>query len=718
MKKQLSILMLSASLGAWAGAAFRISGGGSGRLPVTASSSGKVSVSVSASAGTSAPGSWPPSAEPGESAPLPKPPDGPRAAPPSLAELKAAPREDRLRLLVRWLPGADAAEIAALAEEWFSTPTGSGDEIWQTLVLRWLETDPGAALDFSRKITKAFLATLPYGNAMTPLDYAYQALGRVNPELALARLTEESALLLKRVATEFQTSLGTEKMRAWAESVPGHPELAFLRNPENSNNFLDLSDPAKAAASMTAAQRKNQLDSVAAAWAEKDPDAAIAWVKSQEDPFQKTKGLAAIASALAKANPAKALELMESMPSSPLLAKAGTDYVAVLAKTDPQAAKAYLDAHLSGTNRLQGIAAIAAGQASTHPAGALRLLRENGIGDLSQTLRSMASVQSPSMRSFGAVGSADFAGDALKTIAASDPAAALKLLADTGSFDQPLSDRSDLLAGQLDMPHTLFQNWAGKDPAAAARWAAGSAAAEGSQRELLQTATDPWFAKDPAGAQTFAAALPEGSGKDGMIRSLVELMSATDPAGALNWTEQNAGPETFSTVFGYMSKAHPEVAAAQFASLPLEQQSAWMQTLTDSLSGRSAAAALSFYEALLPDQQAAVKLRDTAMAYARQDPQAASEWITTLPPTTAKDTAISGLVDYLITQSADPDPEAAAHWAAASIDEAGRGRRLERVAEAWFKLNPDGAAAAISAANLPAGVKQTLLSHAPANPKN
>jgi hypothetical protein len=714
MKKQLTILMLSAAVGAAAGVALRISEGGSGRSPVTGSAVGAASVSGEPSAlviDHSA------AVEARKAPQLPKPPEGSPAAPPSLAELKAASREDRLRLLVRWLPGADSADIAALAEEWYSKPTGSGDEVWQTLVMAWLESDPGPALDFSRKITKAFLATLSDGNAMTPLDYAYQALGRVNPELALARLIEESPLLLKRVATGFQTSLGPEKMRAWAESVPGHPELAFLRNPENSNIFLDLTDPAKAAASLTAAQRKTQLESVAAAWAEKDPDAAIAWVKSMEDAFQKSKGLAAIASALAKSNPARALELMASMPASPLLAKAGTDYVAALAKNDPEVAKAYLEAHLKGTNRLQGIAAIAAGQASTDPAGALRLLRENGIGDLSQTLSSMASVQSPSMRSFGAFVGADFAGDALKTIASTDPSGALQLLADTGSFVQSSSDRSDLLTGQLDMPRTLFQDWAGKDPAAAARWAAGAATAEGSQRELLQAATGPWFAKDPAGAQAFAAALPESPGKDGMIRSLVELMSATDPAGALTWAGKNAGPDTFSTVCGYMAKAHPGETAAQFASLPPEQQSASMQALTDSLSQRSAAAALNFYQSLPSEQQATVKLRDTAMAYARQDPQAASEWITTLPPTNAKDTAISGLVDYLITQSADPDPESAAHWAAASIDQAGRGRRLERVAEAWFELNPAGAAAAISASNLPSDVKQTLLSHAPASPK-
>ncbi len=89
------------------------------------------------------------------------------------------------------------------------------------------------------------------------------------------------------------------------------------------------------------------------------------------------------------------------------------------------------------------------------------------------------------------------------------------------------------------------------------------------------------------------------------------------------------------------------------------------------------------------------------------------EWITSLPATEAKDTAISGLVDYLITESSEPDPLAAAHWAAASIDPAGRDRRVQRVAEAWFRRDPQGAPAAIAGSGLPSEIKQSLLDHAP-----
>lgn len=101
------------------------------------------------------------------------------------------------------------------------------------------------------------------------------------------------------------------------------------------------------------------------------------------------------------------------------------------------------------------------------------------------------------------------------------------------------------------------------------------------------------------------------------------------------------------------------------------------------------------------------------MAYARLYPQAASEWIAALPASEAKDTAISGLVDYLITESSEPDPLAAAHWAAASLDPGGRDQRLQRVAEAWFRRDPLGARTAIAGSGLPSTIKQSLLNHAP-----
>jgi len=45
---------------------------------------------------------------------------------PSLDDVKSTAPDDRMRLLVRWLPEATTEEIAALAEAWFATMADSG----------------------------------------------------------------------------------------------------------------------------------------------------------------------------------------------------------------------------------------------------------------------------------------------------------------------------------------------------------------------------------------------------------------------------------------------------------------------------------------------------------------------------------------------------------------------------------------------------------------
>ena len=632
---------------------------------------------------------------------------------PDLQELRAAPESERLRLLIRWLPEAGAAEIAALAGEWFAekSPADSGNEVWQVLVQRWVELDAPAALAHARIISRKLVSQFG-GNVTTPLHYAYRALGRHNPELAFAFLAGETGLALKFLIEQVQRGAGEEKTREWALSLPDRADLSYLRK-EAPKAPPDMSDPAKAAATLTAQELKYQGSFLAGEWAKKDPTAALAWANGLESGKLRTEALTAIVSKLLEKDPAAALKVMESMPPTAARARLGADYVRALAKTDPAAAWKYLDANLKGGPRLQGIAALAAAKSVTDPAGALKMLRENGIGDLNRSSLMQTKVSSPMASSGGYYWGTDFVGEVLKVAAVNDPGGVMQLLAETGAIvgarDAPFGRDNPHSEGYL--ARSLFKEWAAKDPAAAARWTASQAPGE-SMRELAKSAAAPWFAADPAAVRAFAASLPEGAGKTDFIGTTASLMAGNDPVGALTWTAQAGGVEALGSVFQSVARSNPELAAAHFAALPAEVQAARMQELTDILGKRAPGAAVGFYQSLPPEQQASVKLYETTISFARQDPKAASEWVTTLPATMAKDTAISGLVDYLIKQSSDPDPEAAAHWAAASVDAEGRGRRLQRVGEAWFKRDPAGAAAAIKASTLPADVKQTLLNHA------
>ncbi len=710
MKRSFPVFLISAALGAAVGAGLKSLRQETPALSGDSSGSG-VPSSVPAPQGAPAMA--------GTQAPVGAAPKRTGMPPPGMEELHAALESDRLRLLIRWLPEAGAAEIAALAGEWFAenANVGSGNEVWQVLVQRWVEVDAAAALAHARLISRRWASHFKNGgNITTPLHYAYRALGRYNPELAFAFLAGETDPAFKFLIEEVQRGAGVEKTRAWALSLPDRVDLAFLRK-EESKDPVVMTDPAKVVAALTPQELKHQGGFLAGEWAKKDPTAALAWANGLESGKVRTEALVAIATTLLTTDPAAALKVLESMPPTAARSRLGADYVGALAKTDPESAWKYLEANLKGVARLQGIATLAAAKSATDPAGALKMLREHGIGDLNRSSLMKTKVDSPGRSSVGFYPGSDFVGQVLKAAAVKDPAGVMQLLAETGSIHKDRA-REDPFSGEG--PHSegylarsLFKEWAAKDPAAAARWTASQTPGEG-MRDLAKSATAPWFAADPAGVRAFAASLPEGAGRNDFIQTTASLMAGNDPAGALTWTAQTGGAEALNSVFQSLAQSNPELAAAHFAAMPAEVQAARMQELTDNLGKRAPGAAVGFYQSLPPDQQASVKLYDTTVSFARQDPKAASEWVTTLPPTMAKDTAISGLVDYLIKQSSDPDPEAAAYWAAASVDAEGRGRRLQRVGEAWFKRDPVGAAAAIEASALPADVKQSLLNHASA----
>lgn len=186
MKRFVPAFLISAALGAAGGAGLKSL---SGNTPAAA---GDPPLSAGASSKEPPLGTPPAALARAVVAAPPKVPAMPR---PGMEELRAALEADRLRLLIRWLPEAGAAEIAALAGEWFAenANVGSGNEVWQVLVQRWVEVDAAASLAHARLISRRWASHFKNGgNITTPLHYAYRALGRYNPELAFAFLAGET----------------------------------------------------------------------------------------------------------------------------------------------------------------------------------------------------------------------------------------------------------------------------------------------------------------------------------------------------------------------------------------------------------------------------------------------------------------------------------------------------------------------------------------------
>lgn len=634
---------------------------------------------------------------------------------PSFEELRAARLGERLELLAHWLPEATAEEIAILAESWFGDMRDSGGAEWQALVLRWVEVDPEAALAVGRAGAERLLrSSISHSaNTITPLHYVYRAWARVDTDRALDSLLREPPLIFRGLLQSVRRMVDEEKARAWALRHPEREELEFLRRNTGSAP-LDLSDPAKAAAQADDKTSMRDVGQIADAWAAQDPAAALAWARELPEGRRRDTALAGVVKGLLKSDPAQARAVLDTLPHHIGRAQLEAEYTAKLAESDPGAALAYAREKLHGMARLEAITGVAAALSKTDPLGALKLLREHGVGDFDAAGLARVEITGPG-RSMGGASRNPQLESVLKAAASHDPAGVMDLLAQTGSIRQPHQWEMEYASrhGRGSLARDILGAWMEQDTTAAARWLGNQPASEVLQ-PFLKDVAEKWHAQDAAGLQAYAATLPAGDTRETFVRQTAALMAATDPAGALEWAGQHGRPETMGATFQTLAAADPATALEFFGDLAPEQQGAQLQHLADQLGRRDPAAAVDFYASLPAGQQATVRLRDTAIAYAKADPQAASEWIATLPETPARDTAISGLVDYLIKDSSDPDPESAAHWAAASLDEEARQRRLQRVAEAWFRRAPAEARRQIETSGLPPAVKQSLLRHAPA----
>lgn len=644
--------------------------------------------------------------------PRPEAPPQPR---PSWEELQAAAQEDRLRLLVRWLPEATAGEIAALAQAWFGDTHDSGNDVWQALVTRWVEVDPEAALAMGRAGAERLLKAVSGvggGNAITMLHYVYRALSRVDEDQALAYLALEPPRMFRALQGSILHLATKEKLRAWAMSHPERADLEFLRKLKENSNQLDLSNPAKAASEVDDKTLAMRLGDIAREWAAKDPAAALAWARGLPEGQKRDKALAEIAGALLKKDPAQARTLIDEMPHNMGRAKLDAAYAGALAETDSKTALAFANEKLHGMARIEAITNIAAAMGKTDPLGALKLLKENHVGDFGAGGLLSVYIDGPHRSMGGGTSLNQQFAAMLKEAAALSPDGVMDLLVQTGSIrSQRQGYPSFMEDSNGKLARDLMNEWLVKDAVAAARWL-GQQAPDGALQPFVKSAAEKWFAQDAAGLQAHVAAMPEGASRTAFVERTAALMAPGDPAAALTWAGQAGGEQGMGAAFHSLAEANPVTAAEFYAELPAAQQQAQLQHLTDLLGRRDPGAAADFYASLPAEQQAGVRLRDTTLAFAKADPQAASEWIASLPETPAKDSAISGLVDYLIKESSDPDPESAAHWAAASLGEETQQRRLQRVAEAWFQRAPNDARQQIENSQLPPAVKQTLLRHA------
>ena len=144
----------------------------------------------------------------------------------------------------------------------------------------------------------------------------------------------------------------------------------------------------------------------------------------------------------------------------------------------------------------------------------------------------------------------------------------------------------------------VAERWSGRDPAAAAQWAAGLPDPR-ARREALQQVAASWASADVPSAARWAATLPAGPERAEIWRGIGEVWAGTDPAGTESW---------LSTL---PVGGDRDVAVAAYAAriVPVDPVKAltWAKTLSDGLF-------------------AARQIQDLLAVWSRKDALAAQNW--------------------------------------------------------------------------------------------
>lgn len=424
----------------------------------------------------------------------------------------------RLRLLMAWLPGAGEEELRRMAERFIALGPDNhftADSLsLRLLMVRWAEVDPRGMLEWS------CAARLPGQNYV---HNAITAWARVDFESAWAAASDELpdmriAALLGLTATD------PDKCLRFLRTDPALLNLSRQGNIFEVLQRINERDPAGVAALLdkgTVANRISYAGQVALAWVKSDPAAAVAWMTGLEPSVRSVVSKNA-GEWLAVHAPEQLPALVASLPAGPLRTGLEAAGFATLAATDAAAARHQLEAMPASPARQfrrglllealfrqgdeAGALALASQLGWTINPGWVPVIRQQAYGEnfdhigLTRTGFAETPILQSMRELLGRV--AARAPQQAAVILAENPAAAAALL--TGDKESnPAALAGVLLAdapGSRENLKTLTDNWATRDPAAAASW---SVAHDQPMHRIMER----WIF-GPAGALAWAATLP------------------------------------------------------------------------------------------------------------------------------------------------------------------------------------------------------------------
>lgn len=330
-------------------------------------------------------------------------------------------------------------------------------------------------------------------------------------------------------------------------------------------------------------------------------------------------------SALAVRDSAAAFRYAEPMLPSINLNLVVQDVVTRFARTDPDAAVAWLGSLDAATST--HVSAVIAGIAGV---------------DIMQALR-LAAAETAAFDTFE---------NALATGALASPASA----ADAATH--LLNDGSSLATKVLEQ---LAASWARQDPQRFTEWFLAHAASVSTP--LVRSVASQYAAADLGAALGLVERLPAGM-RSTWIEQVAGAYASRDPLGALDWIERYRGQPFYddarSEIVIRAADANPQLAATMLDGLPPGLRNVAAPRIAAAMSARDPQAAADWAFGLDDRVAASAAVYRVVTDWLRRDVESAATWVLALEHGAVRDNALLGLIDASNGTGLDQRPIVAA----------------------------------------------------------
>jgi hypothetical protein len=564
------------------------------------------------------------------------------------------------------------------------------------------ETAPAEAL------RQAFAAKWVAYDRDDVVNRIFRLTAQANPELAVKLLEDAKGVnraQIRECIADAWAGKNPEAALVWVRSLPSSET-----NDKVAENVLriwaktDLDGALEAVIGMDAGVRKGRVVAeLLRAWMRESPDASAEWVRTQPDLDPRVR-MAAIES-LAGSHPL----LVAGLLSGPMTRDERRDYtmklVAAWSQRDPAAAWAWLNTQPHGYAFYGAASVLMEKMAATAPGAALVAWQALPEGDARDRV---AGAIARGMTDKGAAliwlsslpdtrGVRDGIDGLIAAMNLKEPAAILALL-----------DKVPPGRGQLQIYSTAARTWLEADPQGAIRWMKTL-----KDQDVLKTAGSSigyrWAEQSPTEMASFVSTMHQGPAFDTLVGQLSANWGRSDAAAAVTWLaglpDSEAVRAGMSKAFHGLGETNPSLAREKLESMP-----------AGALRARALSGAVEGMASIQPEQGARFLLAVATPAeqpvaverliekWMEVDRDKAVAWTSALSAGEARD---RGLITIMPLMGRENPQQALALVNLASTDSA----KLELAGAAilsWYRQDSRAALTALGALSLTAGQKATI----------